>query len=360
MYSRRNFRRMVGLGATSLLMTTMAPNAMALTASGTSIANTATVNYNVNSVAQTAINASSTTIVVDAKVDLTVAGTGGNINVTPGANGQILRFTVLNTGNETFDYGLTFVASTTDNFDATGVTVYVDRNGNNVYDAGTDTTGDIDNLTANSTVSVFVVGNIPLSPTNGQQATYKLVATTKLSDGSAVPAEAADAIGTKQYVYADADGDAAGSDDASQDTKHSASLTYNVATSTLTVTKSSSVIWDPVNGNVGPLHIPGAIVEYTISISNGAGGATATSISVTDILDTNLNIAPNQQTGDPESGAFAAGKSVRVTAPDFNGSTATNLDLANATYVSGQTVTVSAIALAGGESATVKIRAEIK
>ena len=52
---------------------------------------------------------------------------------------------------------------------------------------------------------------------------------------------------------------------------------------TVSVTKVSSVVSDPVNGSANPKAIPGAVVEYLISVTNtGDEPADADSISVTD------------------------------------------------------------------------------
>ena len=353
MHTKLPINRLLGITAGGLLALASAPQALALTASGTNISNSASVAYSVSSVAQTPITSNTVTIMVDAKVDLTVAGTGGNVNVTPGATAQVLKFTVTNNGNEAFDYALTAVAGTL-NFTPTNVAIYVDANANGIYDAGTDTlTSTITNLAAAASKVVFIVSDIPAGATNTQTATYNLKAVAALANaGGAIPAQAADVATTKQYVYADAAGSAPG--DTTRDITHSASLNYVAVTSSLSITKSSAVIWDPVNLAVSPLHIPGAIMEYTITISNGASGATASAIVVTDTLDANLTIAASQQ--------YAAGSSIQITSPNLYAGAATaltNASDADQGTVAGQAVTVNGIVLTASQSATVKIRAQI-
>ena len=80
--------------------------------------------------------------------------------------------------------------------------------------------------------------------------------------------------------------DAAGATDAQYDGKHSAKDDYTVSAATLSVLKTSTLISDPVNGTTNPKAIPGATIEYCIIVSNGAGSATATGITVTDPLPT--------------------------------------------------------------------------
>lgn len=331
----------------------VASEALALTASGIDISNSASVDYEVGGINQTDITSNTVTIRVDAKVDLTTSGTGGNVNVTPGATDQVLKFTVSNTGNEAFDYALSAVAGTL-NFTPTNVAIYVD-DGDGVRNGGDTLTSTVTNLAAGGSKVVFIQADIPGSATNTQVATYNLKAVAALANAAgAIPAEAADNATTKQYVYADAAGSAPG--DTTRDKTHSTSLNFVAVTTALSVTKSSAVIWDPVNLGVSPLHIPGAIVEYTCTISNGAGGAQADAVVLTDTLDANLNIAPDGQN-------YAAGKSIQITSPNLYGgaSTAlTNVSDADQATVSGQTVTVNGIVLSASQSATVKIRAEIK
>ena len=41
---------------------------------------------------------------------------------------------------------------------------------------------------------------------------------------------------------------------------------------------------DPVNGTTNPKAIPGAVMEYCITVSNAAGAATATNLAISDPL----------------------------------------------------------------------------
>lgn len=58
-----------------------------------------------------------------------------------------------------------------------------------------------------------------------------------------------------------------------------------IATANLVVVKASTVISDPVNGAVNPKLIPGAVVEYAITVTNvGNQSVTASSIVIADVL----------------------------------------------------------------------------
>ncbi len=338
------------------------------TASGTTVSNTATVNYRVGGVAQTAVNSNTATFVVDTKIDLTVATTdAAAVQVAPGAAEQVLTFTVTNTGNATQDFSLQAVALNggagnfggTDNFNAGSVSVYVDTNGNGTFDSGVDTATSIDNLAADATATVFIVATIPVSQVTGDVASYHLVVQARAVDGSAITeTTGADTAGSVDIVFADGQGSDT-TNDLVRDAKFSAQSDYEVLAAALTVTKSSTVISDPFNGTTNPKRIPGAIVEYVIQIDNGAGSATATNVTVTDDLSTEIsagNLAFNTD-------SFGAGLGIQVTAPNINGGAAQNLtnasDADQGNY-SSNTVTVTGIDLAASESATIRFRVTIQ
>lgn len=324
------------------------------TASDIDISNQATVDYEVNGINQNDISSNTITFKVDSVVDLTVTGST-DLNGTPGQS-YALEFTVTNTGNESYDFNLSFDAGTED-FNVTDLTIHVDSNANNIWDGpATDLPGtSINNLAADDSTRVWLVGTIPASATNSQSATYHLMASALLADGNPVPAEAIDVVTTKQYVYADSAGPHA--NDNINDTQHSSALSFIAQTAGLNVIKSSAVIWDPINLAVNPLHISGAIIEYTIQISNNAGAQTADAIVVTDVLNNNLAIP-----ADPAR-QYTAGSSIRLTAPNLYSGTTTVLTDINGddeATVSGQTITITGITLLEGESATVEILAEIQ
>ncbi len=349
------YRTLYPLSFACLLLFSTSHNLLAAgTASGIDITNQATINYDVGGVNQNDVTSNIVTFKVDAKVDLTVTGSA-NLNGTPGQV-YALEFTVTNTGNETYDFNLAFEAGTED-FTVGDLAIHVDSNSNGTWDGvAIDLPGTtLDNLLADSSTKVWLVGTLPATATDNQSATYHLMATARLADGSAIPAQITDVAATKQYVYADGAGPHSG--DSANDTNHSASLSFTAQTAALSITKSSTVIWDPINLAVNPLHIPGAIIEYTIQINNGTGAETASSIVITDVLNSNLSlpIDPVQQ--------YAAGRSIQVTAPNLyagNPTALTDINDADEATVSAQTVTITGIELLGGESATLKIRVEIK
>ncbi len=68
----------------------------------------------------------------------------------------------------------------------------------------------------------------------------------------------------------------------------------------LLVTKVARTLSDPVNGTINPKTIPGAIVEYTISVTNsGPGAADANSVRIFDPVPANTELYVDTNGGDP-------------------------------------------------------------
>lgn len=267
------------------------------TPSGTVIDNTATVDYTVGGVNQAQITSNTASFVVDNRVDLTVTTVDvAIVQVVPGALNQVLTFTVANNGNTTQDYSLAALDAAVgafgmpETFDAANVRVFVDGNGNNTFDLGTDTATYIDELAMDTSVTVFVVADIPAGQVDSDVASYDLVAQTAQggvagtqgADITTDDAGDADDPALVQIVFADG----AGSVDAANDGQHSSLDGYLVLTATLNVAKSAEVVDDPVNGNVNPKAIPGAIMAYTIDIDN-VGNAVADNVVIEDAIPAN-------------------------------------------------------------------------
>ena len=162
--------------------------------------------------------------------------------------------------------------------------------------------------------------------------------------------------GTVQTVWTDG----AGVDDAVEDRMHSDSHSFIIQAAVLTVSKTSAVVWDPVNTS-NYKAIPGAYIEYTVTIANAAGAATATGVTITDSLDTMITSGYVAFRAD----SYAAGFGLRLTAPSTG---MTQTDLSNAggddagdwNTSTTNTVTVNCGDLAAGESATVTFQLEVQ
>lgn len=350
----RKYGRLLGtVGAAALAVVGASPALAAGTAAGSTITNSVTVNYQVGGVSQTASTASDT-FTVDRKVNLTVAEVGSTTTqVSPGQTAAVTTFTVTNTSNATLDFALTAAQQTggagahsnTDTFDATGVKIYVDTNGNGSYDAGTDTQVTyLDELAADASKTVFVVADIPLSLATNDVAAVTLTATGReggaaASQGAALTETTGANTSGMDTVFADG----AGATDGARDAAYSAKDDWTVLAAALTVSKLSTVISDPVNGTTNPKAIPGATIEYCIVVANAAGSATASSVAISDPL-------PSTVTYDSGYGIFLNG-SVTSGACNADGS-------AGGSYASG-TVSGTLTSVAASETKTLRFRATI-
>lgn len=263
----------------------------ALTAANTTVSNTASVAYKIGTVDQTPVNSNTSTFVVDRVIDVTVTS-DGVVNVVPGATtAYALPFTVTNASNAALDFSLAVAQTSTsttlspaavnDSFDMNNFSYFVDVNGNNTYDPLVDTATSISNLAAGASIKVFAVAKAPITAVNGDIAGVSVLATAKELGGGAITPTVGANTAAMDTVY----GDGAGvlGTDAQYDGKYSAYGYYLVASAAITLTKSATVISDPVNGTTNPKAIPGAVVEYCLIVAN-AGDADASSIVISDNL----------------------------------------------------------------------------
>lgn len=307
----------------------LAPATWAATTAGTNVLNTATVDYEVNSVAQTPIDSNEDDFEVDRLVDLSVVeDVGSATGVTPNqttfnaASGTI-RFAVTNATNGVQDILLVasnqadatddpFALTGTDSWDTQGAFAYYLDDGDNTFEPGA---GDaalpaggggayLDEVPAGATRIVWVEpADIPANdPTDtldgdpdqdmddGNFAVVALVGTVRTGGGAAALGAAladnttdADIQGTVQNVFGDPDGPY----DAATDASDSDDSVFQVTTAIITLSKSSAPISDPINLLVNPKRIPGAVIRYTVIVDNDAtASAPAATITIADDIDT--------------------------------------------------------------------------
>lgn len=398
----------LALGATQQVMA-------AGTASGTSISNLSTLSYSVGGVTQANIGSSETgnttgagtptTFAVDNKVNLTLTETGNTYtSVSPGATAQVTAFALTNLGNTAQGYNLTAanvsatVFGVADSFDVTGVSIYLDANSNGVLDPAESGAGAITSLATvapDATVALLVVANIPAGQANGTQSSVSLTALAREENTLVALTEAANTQAGVEIVFADAatTANVSGTDpgQTARDATAFAYDAYRVAAAIISVSKTATVICDPFNGTTGPKNIPGAIVRWTITVSNsGTAGASATLNQVTDSLDLNtlhdanlvtgagapVATACNSATGTPEGGVglgFQIESSATRALGGTGGYMTTSAADSDGAGITGQNVTIDFAAalpvdvpnshaageLKAGESATVTFNVTI-
>ena len=309
--------RVCGLLLTLLLLAGGTQTALAVgTASNTLISNSATVDYEVGGLAQTAITSAVAEFRVDNKVDLTVDNLDvGTITVAPGSTVRVLTFSVTNDGNTTQGYLLS-VVTTAAAIPMGSVEIWIDNpiGSPGVYDVGTDTlyvggtnAGDLDPNSGTDNMTVFIVADTPLVAVDATVDNYSLLATTTDSGTTTVTLDTAlDTPGGVEVVFADAPGTAAG--DVASDGTHSDNGTYTVGSATLTVTKSAVVD----DGLGTTFAIPGATVTYTIVVTN-TGGTDATTVVISDVIPPETTLVSGSITLDTGGGPVVQPDSAPVT-----------------------------------------------
>ena len=283
------------------------------TTAGTDIDNLAVVDYTVNGNDQDEIesapgagnstpgagNGTATSFVVDNRVDFTLTQVGGvHTSVTPGDTDAFVEFTLQNDGNSVQDFrlvasqlgsgdGQVFGLTDTD-ADIGNLRVRV-ANGGGVPTTGSDDF--VDELGEDASVTIYVYGDADalLGLVDGDIMNVELTATVAeggAAGGGAPGADLVDDVGnpddpaTIDIVFGD---DAPGLGDGVESDRHG----FTVSSAGLNVIKAATVVSDPFNGTTDPKAIPGAVVEYVITIVN-SGDEDADNVVITDSIDTDV------------------------------------------------------------------------
>lgn len=338
------------------------------TAAGTVVTNTAQASFSVNGTAQTATS-NTATFVVDRKVNLTVTAQTSNTQVNLGQSGAVLTFKVTNNTNGTQDFLLAAdqtltsgILPGTANFTANNVKVYVDSNNNGIYDPGVDTATYIDELPEDASATVFIVADIPTNNATLDFVGLKATVAAGGAPGSAGAALVAtdpaqpDNQATVDIVFADNDSDGALGPDLPRNGAADAYAAYQVSIHSvaLSVVKSSQVLSDGVS-TINPKALPGAIVQYCLTVNNATLGTPATNIALTDVIPANTTyVAGSIQVGALGTGGVCLtsgvpiaddGSTTGLYGGSFNGAT--------------KTVTATIPTLLGGTSLAASFRVTI-
>lgn len=362
------------------------------TPSGTTISNLATVGYSVNGVSQASIGSSAagntsgagtaTTFVVDTMLSLVVTTVDSSeVLVAAGQTGAVLVYQVTNNGNTTQGVNFStvqepsvttadpFNAAIKDDFDPTTPTVWVSSSNVNTYNSVTDTSHSLFSLASGSSNYVFIVSTIPAGQVNGDAAVEALVATVAATGGSYSAGAGASITtdnkatawtpGAVQTIFNDTAG-LTGDGDAANDGKASSRDVYLVKTAALTITKGTPVILSDPSGDATKHAIPGAVMQYTVTIANAATAKlNASSITLTDALPNNTSwgtsgtgtmtvTTPGVNSGNPlscpdgsvTSGSVTGGTPYTADSCDFNKTTANTITVSGITLKPGDTTTI--------------------
>lgn len=297
---------------------TASAQASNFTPAGEPIDNIFTLNYEVNGAQQPEItndgvggNDGPTTFLVDRLIDLTVTNTGGNTTVAPGQTNAVQTFTVTNDGNDDQAYILDVLNNTitTDQFNPTDpvaptpaeITYQVNGAGTVfTYDPADTTTYPV--LGPDDFITVTVQQDIPTGLLDANEGDIVLVADTLNDDATplVLDTDGNNDLAAVENVLADDAGTTAvenGGDDVANDGAHSAIGTFIVAETEVEGVKTVSVFSEDGTGCASipgtppagvQYAIPGACVEYLITVTNNDEDRAATGINVSDTLPAEL------------------------------------------------------------------------
>lgn len=308
---RCSFLVRLGMTATVLLLSQHA--LAAGTTAGTDVDNLATVNYDVGGAAQTLIessptgndvpgatNGTATSFEVDNRVDFTVAQVGAaHTTVSPGETDAYVEFTLTNDGNSPMDFRLVVnqlasgdgAVNTLVDTDVDMANVRV-RAGNGGGAPGLGDHPYVDEIAEDATVTIYVFADAGLGLSNADIANLELVATAAAAGAAdSLGADLVDDAGSADdpaavdIVFADGVVTPPGLGDGVESDRDG----FEVDSAELEITKVATVLDDPFNGTTFPKAIPGATVEYVITVDN-TGSLDADNVVITDAIDTDVNM----------------------------------------------------------------------
>ncbi|MCD8522028.1 MAG: DUF11 domain-containing protein [Saccharospirillaceae bacterium] len=306
----------------------------AATPAGVEIVNTATLNYKVNNVSQTQVEAEKK-LKVDVKIDFNltradIAAPNASNEIDVGGNKYYVmgKFNLANTTNAPTSFTLATLNGTgsetlgftgtnpdytalADTKDPVNSTFKLYSSAAGAAAPGTELTGSIalneDGNASNTNALIWVL--IPTSEIKGIDKDVFAVQLTATANevtvvGEANPVAVIDNSGQAdtdavQFVFAD-DAQAGDTESTIGNAMESAWDALLLAFPNFEVTdpldptnptkngfiKTSVVVWDPINGTTNPKAIPGATVKYTITLSN-LGASAANVVEVSDPIPTN-------------------------------------------------------------------------
>ena len=366
------------------------------TAAGTTVSNTFTLDYEVSDTAQPTItnSASPTQFRVDRRIDLTLTSTNSALLTAPGAT-SVLTFELVNDGNDNaaFSFSIADLDSGSGTFDATSQTIsyLIDADNEGDIDDGAFTTIDqtaIDagagsaNVTADvekgQIVFLRVSGVIPTDAEDNDTDQITLIAEvrdpvsyaieTSTTPGAATSASTGvnNLLGLAQNVLADGTGTDIGVNtvEGDRDGLFGANGVFDVESPDLSATKSVLVIAEPdLSGPIANCDtasavaeakaVPGACVEYTITVENTGDSIAASNLTISDRLPAEVTFVSAEFSSEflDDDTDPAAGPSLAFP----NNTTDSNCD-----GTSNCLITLSDAALNAGTTGTITIRAEIK
>lgn len=354
---------------------------------GQSVDNIASVNYSVGGVPQTVIRSApgagnstpgtpgtATTFVVDRKVDLYMREVNSAAtSVIPGSVNQVTTFFVRNDGNDAQGINLTQALFAGSVFGQTSSTTllsnvrrFVESDaaltgaacqspvapappGGMQFTLGTDNAQNIPTLAVDACTWVYVVADVPVSSLNSTYQNVELTAQARVPVTLAAwtPTTGPDTSGV-DVVFADPNATVSDRDQ------------YAIVTAAFNVTKTNTVIDDFVSTAPNFKPIPGARVEYVLTLTNN-GGATADTVEITDPLPIQTAFFPAAYNGGTSDVSITVGATTTYCVAETSGVDTDGCFRTTSLGITTLTVRNPAIAnVPAGGTVTVRFRVTIQ
>ena len=343
--------------ALAITATVASFSAAAETPYGDLITNTVSLNYSVTGGTTVTATPATAEFNVDrlVKFNLTAANTTAD---APVGETTTIGFTLTNNSNAAIDYSLPVLAD---------VTYYIDANGDGVLDAGETTvvpaTFTLDqqaDANPNDHIYNYIAVYLPQQGVDGQSADVIFTATAIENDaaqgtvGSEIVPTPATTAWDKDNVQTVAETDA----DGNFITTQPETVTFTFVGANISLAKAVTVVSDPISrgesGTVPPGYlakaIPGAVLEYTITVTNS--GAKDATLALTDTMPSIFAVA------DIDASSYKQSLN-GVTATDISGSVTTATD-ASTNIVTITFPSATATAKVGSDNGTVVTTFEVK
>jgi uncharacterized repeat protein (TIGR01451 family) len=270
-----------GLGLLVLATGTMAAHATG-TIAGTKIESVATASYSAMGSERLSVRSAVSSFRVDEMLDVTVVNSDpGDILAAAGAEGAALGFDITNNGNGQEQFSLTTVTALgQDDFDPQAPSIYLDHNGNGVFEPAIDALyvpgANDPALGPDQTLRVFVLAAIPDEAQDGQNGRLDLQATAVTLSGTA-GLSAAGAGDDGVFAVVGPSGATA-----------SSSGRYEASAAALAFTKTATIL--DASGSQSPA--PHAIITFALrAVVTGSGKLDA--LVLTDPVPAGTSYVPN-------------------------------------------------------------------
>ncbi|WP_419176541.1 hypothetical protein [Desulfosediminicola sp.] len=289
---KRNMKRNVAMMLATGLTLFFSGQALAIgTPDDKTIRNTASVTFEIDGHSPPAVQSEEVTFKVDTKIRPVVAQ-ASDVYVVAGVDDFLMPFLVTNESNSAagYDYfDLTHEEMGTSTFSMNSVEIWEDSTGDGNPDKKVSGAVQIPNTDGSNFKTFWIIadtpnpGSTPDTGASNQRATYSLIAIAVADENSAAltaprkPNDNNNTHDNSEIVLFDDGGSA--TDDIIYDGKHSNSGTY-ITRATLDISKLAG------NGTSN-FHIPGDVVEYTITVTNNDPNLAAKNVVVIDEIPLN-------------------------------------------------------------------------